>query len=90
MDDFKESQLSLLRHIHKGGLVAVAIHGKKTKTIEILSRPFTHHAGLMRVEQLREDGMIRDGDRSPYKSGFVTPVILTEKGKLAAESGNYD
>jgi hypothetical protein len=81
MSELQESHRNLLKHIHGGGLVAVAIYGKTTQTREVLSRPTYREAGLKGIDHLRELGLVRYGDPSPYKSGMSLPVVLTDAGK---------
>lgn len=72
------SQQALLEFLRNGGLVAVAWYGKSTMTLEVKTLPFCMDAGLKTIEDLRKNGLIRDGDKSPYKNGVITPVILTD------------
>lgn len=81
MSDLTQSHINLLKHIHGGGLVAVAVYGSKTKTIEVLSRPTCRETGLKAIDYLNDLGLIRYGDPSPYKSGKSLPLVLTDAGK---------
>lgn len=85
MSDLTRSHINLLKHIHGGGLMAVAIHGRKTKTIEVLSQPTCRETGLKAIDYLNDLGLIRYGDPSPYKSGKSLPIVLTDEGKVAVE-----
>jgi hypothetical protein len=85
MSNLSEPQRQLLKHLGDGGLVATCIYGKRTMTVEVTSRPNCWAAGIRSIELLRKDGLVRDGDPSPYKSGRSIPVVLTDAGRLALE-----
>lgn len=83
MSELTDSQTQLLKHLSGGGMVATCIYGKRTTTIEVISRPSCWAAGFRSIEVLREAGLIRDGEPSPYKSGKSIPVVLTDAGRAA-------
>jgi len=81
MSALTEPHIKFLKNLSNGGLVAIANYGKREITMEVLSRPTCYEAGLKGIDYLRELGLVRYGDPSPYKSGTVTPIVLTEAGK---------
>lgn len=86
--DISAAHISLLKHIHSGGSVAVATYGKRTQTVEVICNPKSDGAGLKSISHLMELGLVRYGDSSPYKSGKSSPILLTEAGEavLAGET----
>lgn len=84
MSELSIAQIMLLKHIHGGGLVAVATYGKRDVTTEVTTYPKFHAgAGLRSISDLQERGLVRYGDASPYKSGKSLPLVLTDAGKEA-------
>lgn len=83
MSELTPSQVSLLRHIHSGGLVCVRVYGKRVQTVDVVCKPKSDGAGLKSISHLEELGLIYYGDPSPYKSGTSRPRVLTEAGKAA-------
>lgn len=83
MSDLRQSQRDFLKHLHGGGLVALAIYGKKEEVVEVISRPTCMFAGIKGIAELQELGLVRYGDPSPYKSGRSLPIVLTDAGKAA-------
>lgn len=89
MADITQSEKGLLRHLANGGLCALAVYGKTTKTMEALSQPRCLDAGLNRFDSIVSKGLARYGYPSPYKNGKSIPIVLTEAGKAAeAEDAN--
>lgn len=84
MGELTEAHMKFLKNLNSGGLVAVAIYGKVTQTMEVLSRPTCSEAGLKGIDYLRELGLVRYGDPSPYKSGKSLPIVLTDAGRSVA------
>lgn len=81
MSELTESDKNLLQHIQGGGLVGIAVYGKRTKIMEILCSRTCIDAGIKRIDILREAGLVRYGDPSPDKSGRITPIVLTDAGE---------
>lgn len=73
----------VLKYLHKGGLLAVAIYGKSIQTTEVVTYPKFNGVGLKSINYIMDLGFIRYGDPSPYKSGRVVPIVLTYAGKVA-------
>lgn len=86
MRELNASQVNFLKFLRDGGLAAIANYGKMVQTNEVLSRPVCMHAGLRSIDMLIAAGFVRYGDPSPYKSGTVTPIVLTEAGKEAVSA----
>lgn len=86
MSELTEAHIKFMKNLNSGGLVSVAIYGKVTQTMEILSRPTCREAGLKGIDYLRELGLVRYGDPSPYKSGKSLPIVLTDAGKLVVSA----
>lgn len=83
MSELSWSDRNILTHLSGGGLIAIASYGKTTLTVEVLSRPTCVDVGIKRIAMLGKVGLVRYGDPSPYRSGTVTPIVLTEAGKEA-------
>jgi len=83
MSELTEPHVNFLKNLESGGLVAIAMYGKKELTMELLSRPTCYEVGLKGIDYLRDLGLVRYGDPSPYKSGTINPIVLTEAGKSA-------
>lgn len=81
MSELTASHVSFLKHLHGGGLVAMAIYGKREEIVEVLSRPTCMYAGIKAISYLTDLGLVRYGDPSPYKSGKSLPIVLTDAGK---------
>lgn len=86
MIDLQQSHKDFMKHLSGGGLVAIAIYGKKVGTMEVVSFPKYMNAGLKSISHLMELGLLRYGDPSPYKSGKSLPIVLTEAGKALTEA----
>lgn len=84
MSELTQSQVGMLKQLQDGGLIALAVYGKRDLTVEVLSLPKCLYAGVKGIEELRERGLVRYGDRSPYKSGKSLPIVLTDAGRVAA------